>query len=80
MRKRGSIQVHLTSPTLRRWPPATASRGSNHYAFAYSGRQSPAQTVNGTPINYTVDIDTDLAVELTDGTNSYLYRPAVGSV
>lgn len=60
---------------------ASATQGSNNYVYAYNGQGNRLrQTVNGTPINYTVDINTALPVVLADGTNSYLYGAAVGSV
>jgi RHS repeat-associated protein len=49
-------------------------QGSDRYAFAYSGLGDRLQqTVNSSPIDYTLDINTGLTQVLSHGENAYLY-------
>ncbi len=48
--------------------------GTNTYALAYKGLNDRLrQTVNGTPTNYTLDLNAGLTQVFADGTNTYLY-------
>jgi len=56
---------------------ASVTQGANNYTFAYSGLGDRLrQTVNGVPINYTLDLAAGLTQVLSDGTNAYLYGVA----
>jgi len=53
---------------------ASVTQGVNSYTFAYNGLGDRLrQTVNGVPINYTLDLAAGLTQVLSDGTNAYLY-------
>lgn len=49
-------------------------QGADSYSFSYSGLGDRLeQTVNGTAIDYTLDLNAGLTQVLNDGTNAYLY-------
>jgi RHS repeat-associated protein len=52
----------------------SAVQGADSYTFAYNGLGDRLQqTVNGSPIDYTLDLNAGLTQVLSDGTNAYLY-------
>jgi YD repeat-containing protein len=54
--------------------PITITQSGTPYAFVYNGLGDRVkQTVNGTPTNYTLDLNAGLTQVLTDTTNVYLY-------
>ena len=52
----------------------SVDQGSDSYAFSYNALGDRLQqTENGTPTDYTLDLNTGLTQVLSDGTNAYLY-------
>jgi RHS repeat-associated protein len=61
-----------TYDTANRLASITAGASTTSYAYNGTGDRL-GQTVNGTPTNYTLDLNAGLTQVLADGTNVYLY-------